>query len=405
MATGARLRLWSRVWRYLLVLVIAIGGFSATLVAAFEAGDAVVRGSLAARLGGPEPLVVLDAAVGLAVMALLPWRRRAPVLVSVVTGLATGVSVTAAGPATLAAVSMATARDPVRLAVVGASWLTGGLLYEYLVVPSGMPLWTTVLAVVAGYAICAAIGMYVGARRELIATLYDRALTAERERSLHVAAAQAAERTRIAREMHDVLAHRISLVAMHAGGLAYRADLGRDETRQAATVIQDTARQALTELRQVLGVLRDDDTAAVEPPQPTLALLENLVEEVRAAGVEVEVASLPESGLASLPPVVSRTAYRIVQEALTNARKHAPGAPVRVAVSGRPGGLLTLEVRNRLTDAAGGAPTPGSGTGLTGLAERAGLAGGTLEHGTEPAADAGHEFVLRAWLPWEGEER
>src|SRR5690606_6633966 len=157
-ATGARLRLWSRVWRYLLVLVIAIGGFSATLVAAFEAGDAVVRGSLAARLGGPEPLVVLDAAVGLAVMALLPWRRRAPVLVGVVTGLATGVAVTAAGPATLAAVSMATARDPVRLAVVGASWLTGGLLYEYLVVPSGMPLWTTVLAVVAGYAICAAIG-------------------------------------------------------------------------------------------------------------------------------------------------------------------------------------------------------------------------------------------------------
>ena len=108
-----------------------------------------------------------------------------------------------------------------------------------------------------------AVGLYIGARRELIATLRDRADRAEREQAMRVAQARTNERARIAREMHDVLAHRISLVAMHAGALGYRTDLSRDETKRAADVISQNAHQALVDLREILGVLRDSDVARV----------------------------------------------------------------------------------------------------------------------------------------------
>ncbi|MCK6210290.1 hypothetical protein KZX45_07000 [Georgenia sp. EYE_87] len=254
----------------------------------------------------------------------------------------------------------------------------------------------------AVYATCVALGFYVGARRELVANLHERAVTAEREQALRADAAREAERTRIAREMHDVLAHRISLVAMHAGALAYRTDLSGEETAQAAGVIQDNAHLALTELRQVLGVLRPGDGgASAEPPQPTLAQLEPLLAETAGTGttVRLDVAGLPggdASALAALPVTSSRTAYRILQEALTNARKHAPGAPVDVRLGGGPGGLLTIEVHNGAAAAPREAP-PGAGVGLTGLTERAELLGGVLEHGFGPDGS----FAVRAWLPWE----
>jgi signal transduction histidine kinase len=250
-----------------------------------------------------------------------------------------------------------------------------------------------------------ATGFYIGARRELIANLHERAETAEREQALKAETAREAERTRIAREMHDVLAHRISLVAMHAGALAYRTDLGREETAEAAGVIRDNAHLALTELRQVLGVLRPEAAGAdgghAEPPQPTLAQLGALAAESADAGnaVRVDTTGLPGgdgSALADLPVTSSRTAYRIVQESLTNARKHAAGAAVDVRLAGGPGGLLTLEVHNSRPVRAG-TTVPGAGMGLTGLTERAELVGGVLEHGFEKDGS----FAVRAWLPWE----
>ncbi|WP_448630899.1 sensor histidine kinase [Cellulomonas soli] len=202
--------------------------------------------------------------------------------------------------------------------------------------------------------------------------------------------ARLTERSRIAREMHDVLAHRISLVAMHAGALAYRTDLTREETAEAATVVRDNAHRALTELRQVLGVLRDPE-AGHEPdrPQPTLCDLLELLAEFRATGARLQVEDGVGARAAQLPAPVGRNAYRIVQEALTNVRKHAPGRPAVLRLTGAPGDRLVIEVSNPLpvTDLADAgadrAPAvPGAGMGLTGLVERARLAGVSSRTGT-----------------------
>ena len=197
--------------------------------------------------------------------------------------------------------------------------------------------------------------------------------------------------------MHDVLAHRISLLSMHAGALEFRPDAPPEEIAKAAGIIRDSAHQALEDLREVIGVLRQDpDGVASQRPQPTLADLPALVEESRQAGARVST-DFQVPDLQSVPTAVGRNAYRIVQEGLTNAHKHSPGARVDVVVDGSAGPGLSLEVRSHRP--VGGAPEsriPGGGTGLVGLMERATLVGGRLEHGRTPTGD----FVLRAWLPW-----
>lgn len=234
-------------------------------------------------------------------------------------------------------------------------------------------------------------GMYIGSRRELIWTLRNRAERAEAEQELRVAQARSNEQARIAREMHDVLAHRISQISMHAGALAFRDDLSADEMRSSAAVIREKAHEALTDLRGVLGVLRDDATGAkLRGPQPTYADLRDLVEEARKSGLRVEVRDLVQGGP---PAAVGRTVYRIVQEGLTNAHKHAPGAVVTVTVSGSPEDGVDVLLRNRL--GFGRTTTPGAGLGLVGLTERAELRGGRLE-----AVRDGSTFVLHGWIPW-----
>ena len=194
--------------------------------------------------------------------------------------------------------------------------------------------------------------------------------------------------------MHDVLAHRLSLLSVHAGALEFRPDAPAEEVAEAAGVIRESARAALDELRGVIGVLREDGGESLtQPPQPTLADLAALVEESRAAGMRITARI--ELGDAAPPAAVGRTAYRIAQEGLTNARKHAPGAAVTLTVHA-PDGDLQVEVRSLAPVAvAAGSPLPGAGTGLIGLAERVTLAGGELEHGVDPDG----AFVLRARLP------
>ena len=235
--------------------------------------------------------------------------------------------------------------------------------------------------------------MYIGSRRELLASLRERAETAESEQAARLAQARTAERTRIAREMHDVLAHRISMVTMHAGALSYRDDLTPEQVRETAGIIQENSHQALAELRQVLGVLREGPgDADPERPQPSAVDLPALLEDARESGMNVSGDLGPVD---SIPDLLGRTAYRVVQEGLTNARKHAPDTLVSVALSGGPGDGLTIEVRNPLRI---GSPldVPDSGLGLVGLAERAALAGGRLHHGVT----ADREFALTVWLPW-----
>ncbi len=243
-----------------------------------------------------------------------------------------------------------------------------------------------VIVVVIGW------GLFVRARRELIHSLRERAERAESEQRLRLEQAREAERRRIAREMHDVLAHRVTLLSLHAGALEFRPDASPEEIAEAAGVIRESAHTALKELREVIGVLRDGSEEGTERPQPTLRDIPALVEESRAAGMKVE-SRIDENG--DVPDGVGRTAYRIVQEGLTNARKHAPGAAVAVAIGAEPGPRLAVEITSR------GAlhpppPPPGAGTGLIGLAERVALAGGELQHGRTEAGD----FYLRAELPW-----
>lgn len=206
-----------------------------------------------------------------------------------------------------------------------------------------------------------------------------------------------AERTQIAREMHDVLAHRLSLVATYAGALEYRPDAPADQLAGAAGVIRASVHQALGELRDVIAVLRDPESAAdsSEHPQPVLADLPGLIEEAGSVGTHIQLDNRLD-GSAALPAAVGRTAYRVVQEALNNARKHAAGRPVRVILSGAAGTRLTIEISNPVPSGPAAAPVaPGSGTGLVGLSERVQLAGGQLDNRL-----TGGEFRLRAWLPW-----
>ena len=446
------LRPWSRIWRYLAAAGIGMVLWLAASVELIPPEGSVPEDA-ELRMGAA---LFLDGLLGLVSLALLPLRRRRPVLTAVTTALLTGVSVAALGGAAVAAVSMATRRRWRLVIPVAVAWVAAVLVYEVVWFPSivddtnspGFVLLTGGVAI-GMVATCVATGFYVGARRELLTTLRQRAETAEREQSLKAEAAREAERTRIAREMHDVLAHRISLVSMHAGALAYRTDLTREETAEAAGVIQHNAHLALTELRQVLGVLRAGQQPAAtdspaEPPQPELAQIRELVEAAEPyVDVTVDVSGLPggdaaeptepaertgradgtgpaggagpagrthpaggtgapdhdtwAAAVSGLPVTTSRTAYRVVQEALTNACKHAPGSSVVIQLAGAPGGLLTVEVVNGVAASDARPSPPGAGLGLVGLAERVALAGGALEHGAGPDGS----FVVRAWLPWE----
>jgi signal transduction histidine kinase len=339
--------------------------------------------------------LVPDAALGLFSLVLVYFRRRWPLPVALVTAAASAVSAFAAGPAVLAAVSVATRRIYWQVLVVGIASVTAGQTFVSVRQGTGedSPVWLDLLVNVVVTAAVLGWGLYIGSRRELIWTLQQRAERAEAEQELRVAQARGNERARIAREMHDVLAHRISQISLHAGALGFRSDLDADELRANATVIRDLANHALTDLRGVLGVLRDPRTGEpANTPQPTWADLPVLVEQAREAGLHVELSDRLAPA-EPLPDVVGRTLYRIVQEGITNAGKHAPGAVVRIEVTGSPEDGIDMLLRNPL--GFGPSRTPGSGLGLVGLTERAELRGGRLEGRRE-----GQQFVLRGWIPW-----
>lgn len=336
-----------------------------------------------------------DLGLGLACLVLVAWRRRHPVATALLTAIATGVSASAGGPATLALVSMSTRRRwreiiPVAVVSLMASTLlntlnpvtTDGLIVVYTAIVS-------IIGVTVGW------GLYIGSRRELLATLRERADRAESDQSRRAEQARTAERARIAREMHDVLAHRISLVAMHAGALSFRTDLTGEETRRAAGVIQENSHLALTELREVLGILREGPSDTVpELPQPGVHDIPALVAESRLAGMKISFDGIV--GLGGLPDNIGRTLYRVAQEGLTNARKHAPDTLLCLTVEGSPGDGVVVEMKNPLRIGDLRLKTPESGLGLIGLAERSDLSGGRLMHHITPD----RVFVLHAWLPW-----
>jgi signal transduction histidine kinase len=339
---------------------------------------------------------IVDLALGLVALVAMWWRRRHPAALGIGIGLLSIVSALAAGPAVVVTFT-ATVRCATRpLAAVWAVAVAAAVTFP-LIYPGQDSYAMEIVIGVLFLAVVFGWGLYARARHQLLLSLRERAESLEAEQGLRVQQARAAERRRIAREMHDVLAHRLSLLSLHAGALEYRADASPEEVAQAAGVIRDASHAALEELREVIGVLREgDDPPATAPPQPTLDQVGVLVDEARAAGehvtlhVELAAGAVPAE-------MIGRTAYRIVQEGLTNARKHAPGAAVTVTIAGTAGSALDVAIASRLpVGALAAPPPPGAGTGLVGLRERVALAGGTLDSGADDRGD----FLLRAHLPW-----
>lgn len=394
--TPARTRRTKRDW----ALDVGVLGASVLL------GALSLLGPFLSTPRSPRWVLVLAVVGGALACACVWWWRRWPLLTTLLCAALLVVSPAASAPA--GALTFRTiVHHPLRTALVVmpvavAGWLVRLVLYPVGPLPYG---WYVLIVVVSGAALLA-WALLVRARRQLVRSYADRARQAEADQQLRLAEARRSERTRIAREMHDVLAHRLSLLSMHAGALEFRPDAPPTEVAEAAGVVRANAHQALQDLREVIGVLRagspeDGGYHSATPgipaetrPQPTFADLPALVEEAAGAGMRVAF-DCAVGDAADVPAGLGRTAYRIVQEGLTNARKHAPGAPVTVTVDGAGGEQLTVEVRNRLAGRVRG-DVPGTGTGLVGVAERVSLAGGTMEHGPAP----GGEFRLRASLPW-----
>ncbi|MEU6280188.1 histidine kinase [Streptomyces sp. NPDC047028] len=348
--------------------------------------------------GLPGPLVVLDLTLGALSCQAVWLRRRWPVGLAVAM-IPVGFASDTAGGVCLVALFTVAVHRPLRYVgwIAGAQLLLVPLFYWLRPEPDlpyvGAVAFALLLTVsVVGW------GMFVRSKRQLMLSLRDRARRAETEARLRAEQAQRLAREDIAREMHDVLAHRLTLLSVHAGALEFRPDAPREEIARAAGVIRESAHEALQDLREIIGVLRagESDDAAGGRPQPTLVGLDALVAECRDAGMKVTL-DLRVPDPAAVPASLGRTAYRIAQEALTNARKHAPGTEVSLTVTGTPGDALTITVTNPApeTDVP---HVPGSGQGLIGLTERATLAGGRLDHGPTPAGG----FRVRGTLPWGG---
>jgi signal transduction histidine kinase len=316
----------------------------------------------------------------------LLWRRRFPLPVLAVTLLAAS----ATGPlaqSDLIGLPMLVALYSVGRAVGDVRWSAGALavtviVSQIMLVIDGAPLSELVFGLVVLSAV-----WYIGRRMRSRAA---RAVELERERQAEARGMVIEERTRIARELHDVVAHRVSLMTVQAGAAKTVADDDPQGARRAMEAVEKEGRQVLGELRHLLGVLRPADGSDGLGPQPGLADLPRLVEQFREAGLEVSLAIDDERR--ELPVPVALSAYRIVQEALTNVLKHAgPDAHAEVGITGDDR-AVTIEV---LDDGRGATILPGSGHGIFGMRERALLLGGTLDAG--PRLEGG--FRVTARLP------
>jgi signal transduction histidine kinase len=346
-------------------------------------------------------LAAVDVVAGTVACLALWVRRRHPIEVGLVVTVAAAVSGLANGAA-LPALFNAAIRAPLRWLIALEIAAVAGTAVFPTLYPQGPHDRGYAWQVVVGLALNALVtgwGLFVRAQRQLWHALRERALRAEADQQRRALEGRRAERQRIAREMHDVLAHRLSILSVHAGALQNWASSLPPPLVDTADVIRTSAHAALDELRDVIGVLRDsdaDDGEGVEPPQPTIERIPMLIEESRAVGLRVTYESRVRE--CDIPVTIGRTAYRVVQEGLTNARKHGGGA---VSVSVR---ADRRAVDVALVSAPPLRPQPptqeaqhGAGSGLIGVAERVELAGGRLHHGR----DARGDFVLRATIPFD----
>ncbi len=355
-------------------------------------------------------MFVIDAVAGIVPCLALWVRRRHPLAVGWLTVSFSAFSGASGGAALVGLLTVAVHCPPRRTLQLALLSAVAGGIYSAIYAGGSyafgaLAFWLVITVAVVVF------GLYVRARRELVLSLQERARRAEDEQQLRAREAQLGERARIAREMHDVLAHRISLLSVHAGALEFNPDASPEEIARAAAVIRESARDAQEELRGVIGVLRaSSEVEGAEPPQPPIADVARLIDESRAAGMDVTISDGLEGQ--ALSPILGRTVYRVIQEALTNVRKHAPTQVVAIAIDGDRTAGMRVEVLNRprvglaaTTNADRRDPDGaqlddhvGAGMGLVGLAERVTLVGGQLTSEALP----GGGFRLAATLPWSG---
>ncbi|MFC9505915.1 sensor histidine kinase [Streptomyces sp. NPDC057002] len=364
-----------------------------------------VVGGVAGGYGSPAVAVPLT----LLLCLVVALRRRLPekmLLLATAVGVAQLITDVERGPADFALLVIV-----YTVAAEGARWASRFALGAGLcAAPLSQLRWPSDQTNIAGnialtvfmavpFALAWVLGDSIRTRRAYFAQLEERAARLEKEREAQSKVAVAAERARIARELHDVVAHNVSVMVVQADGAAYVLDAAPDQAKKALETISSTGRQALAEMRRLLGVLRtgEHQEAGEYVPQPDVQQIEDLVEQCRTSGLPVDfkVEGTPRP----LPSGVELTAYRIVQEALTNTRKHGgpnAGASVRLVYFDDGLGLL-------VEDDGKGAPHElyeeggfdGQGHGLIGMRERIGMVGGTLDAGPRP----GGGFRISALLP------
>jgi signal transduction histidine kinase len=357
----------------------------------------VVEATAVTKLEGSSSRWLL---VILGVVALVPlaWRRRAPLLVWAVSGCATFAALAvhgSPGPLALgpliALYTVATISPrPVSLAA-GVTTLVGVTIGVALGGPHHLG-WQSFVFPAVVVAACWLVGDNLRVRRAYVAELEAKALRADDDRAAASARAVSEERARIARELHDVVVHHVSVIAVQAGAARMRSehDPGLSDTAQAWAAVESAARQALSELRQLLGVLRHAGEPAALAPSPGLDQLDQLLAEVSRTGLPV---SLRVDGDAyRLPPAMDLSAYRIVQEALTNALKHGGARPTTVFIRY---GIddLEIDVTNEGPAPPLVPPASGVGHGLVGMRERVSMFGGTFTAGPRP--EGGFEIEAR----------
>lgn len=343
----------------------------------------------------PGWIMTADIAAGALGCLTLWWRRRYPTVLAAILVVLTTFSETVSPAALVMLFTVAVHRSTWTVVVLAVGSVFTHAVYQVLRPEPMLSMWLFVSWILLVHVAVVAWGLLRRGRRQLIASLRERAVAAEVEAQLRTEHARLEAREALAREMHDVLGHRLSLLTINAGALAYHRAATAEETQRAAELIRESAHRALKDLREVISVLRAPDG---DVPLPGVTDIAELVEETARAGTDVRLRDEPGvcTGAHAVPTALGRTLYRFVQEALTNARKHAPAAPVAVTITAEPGVHLSAEVVNEAPPVRPATAPAGSGAGLRGLAERVTLIGGDLRHG--PTRAGGWRLAVR--LPW-----
>ncbi|WP_067174124.1 sensor histidine kinase [Microtetraspora niveoalba] len=383
-----RLRAWKR-RHSLLVDTLALTPLVLLGLLSVLAARSYSGGSLAG-VPGTGLLLLISAMV----VVPLIWRRRYPLAAFAIVALvsfaqwAAGIPTLPVNLTVLVAMYGVAARRPLKWAIAAAVVTEFGMFLSLVRDDTLDPLPASSVFIMAIWI----TGIYVNMRQRYVESLVERAERAERERDQQARIAAAAERTRIARELHDVVAHNVSVMVVQADGAGYAIDTDPEQARRAVQAVSSTGRQALAEMRRLVGVLRDDHTAGGEyAPQPGLEQLADLVDQVRASGLPVEFSVSGDRQ--SVPEGEQLVIYRIIQEALTNTLKHG-GPGVRASVQVQFGAHdVTLSVSDDGRGAS--AARADDGHGLIGMRERVAMYGGTVHAAPRP----GGGFRVTARLP------